>query len=154
MARTTANEVANYILCYVHEFGDLITNLKMQKLVYYAQAWFLAVYDKPLFDDRLEAWIHGPVQPSLYQRFKRYGWEPILEEVVCPTFPGDIEDHLQEIMDVYGDLTAHHLERLVHQEDPWKKARGGLPLDERCSNPISHDDMKTFYKSLLDEKGD
>jgi uncharacterized phage-associated protein len=152
MARTTANEVANYILCRVHEWEDLVSNLKIQKLVYYAQAWFLALYDEPLFDDRLEAWVHGPVQPALYQRFKKYSWEPITEEVVCPDYSQDIKAHLEEILDIYGDLTAHHLERLVHQEDPWRKARGDLPPDAHCTNPVAIEDMKIFYRSLLNEQ--
>ncbi len=151
MAPTTANQVADYILCRVHEWEDLITNLKLQKLVYYAQAWFLALYDQPLFDDRLEAWVHGPVQPALYQRFKKYSWGPITEEVPCPDYTEDIKSHLEEILDIYGDLTAHHLERLVHQEDPWRKARGGLPPDAFCTDPLRHEDMKIFYRSLLDE---
>jgi uncharacterized phage-associated protein len=151
MAPTTANDIADHILCQMHEVEDLITNLKIQKLVYYAQAWYLAIYNEPLFDDRLEAWPHGPVQPELYRRFKRYQWKPIDEQPdPCPKFVDPIKEHLKEILDVYGDLTAHHLERLTHKEDPWKNARGDLPLDAPCTNAISHEDMKDFYRRLAD----
>lgn len=152
MAPATVNQVADYLLSYSREFGDVLTNLKLQKLVYYAQAWFLALYDDPLFDAPFEAWPHGPVQPDLYHRFKEYRWKPILEEIRPPKFPPEIEDHLNEIIDTYGDMTAHHLERLVHQEDPWIKARGGLPPDAHCSTVISHDDMKDFYRRKRDEQ--
>ncbi|MEW6351605.1 MAG: type II toxin-antitoxin system antitoxin SocA domain-containing protein, partial [Thermodesulfobacteriota bacterium] len=149
MPPTSAKLVADYILCFAHECGDLITNLKLQKLLYYAQAWYLALYDEPLFPDPLEAWVHGPVQPGQYHRFKEHKWNPISEEPECSAFSAQVKSHLDDIMDVYGDLTAHHLERLVHQEDPWIKARKGLPPDAPCNNPISWDDMKAFYKGVL-----
>lgn len=149
MAVTSANKVADYILCKIHEYGDLITNLKLQKLVYYAQAWFLALYDEPLFPERLEAWIHGPTQPDLYRRFKDSRWNPISENPDCPQFDDSrVQPHLDEILDVYGDLTTHHLERLTHQEAPWKIARNGLPLDVESTAEISHEDMRSFYKKM------
>lgn len=149
MAPTTARKVADYILCFAHKHGDLVTNLKLQKLVYYAQAWFLAFYDETLFEGRLEAWVHGPVQPEVYQAFKNFGWNPITTNVKCPKFSDNrIRPHLDEIMDIYGDLTAHHLERLVHQEEPWIRARRGLPPDVACKHLISIEDMKRFYRSL------
>lgn len=151
MAITTADSVARYFLCKTREYGDLVTNLKLQKLVYYAQAWFLALHNEPLFADRLEAWVHGPVQPDLYRRWKQFGWNPITAELICPQFDDNrIVPHLDEIIDVYGDLTGHHLERLVHQEEPWRKARRGLPPDEQSHAVISHEDMKTFYRKLAD----
>jgi uncharacterized phage-associated protein len=153
MALTTARKVANYVLCFAREHGDLITNLKLQKLVYYSQAWFLALYDIPLFEGRLEAWVHGPVQPEVYKAFKQFGWNPITTRVTCPAFDDErIAAHLDEIMDIYGDLTGHHLERLVHQEDPWRKARGGLPPDAPSKATISDDDMRSFYRKMLDDQ--
>jgi uncharacterized phage-associated protein len=149
MPPASANVVADFFLCFAHDHGDLMTNLKLQKLVYYAQAWFLAIYDEPLFGDRLEAWVHGPVQPELYQRFKAHKWNPIPDECKWPDFSDVVKAHLDEIMDVYGDLTAHHLERLVHQESPWIEARRGLPPDESSNNEISWENMKTFYKGML-----
>ena len=72
MAATTAERVADYIIRSAHESGELITNLKLQKLVYYAQAWHLALFDEPLFDDPIEAWVHGPVVSSLYSKFPEH----------------------------------------------------------------------------------
>ncbi len=152
MPPTNAKLVADYILCFARECGDLITNLKLQKLLYYAQAWYLAVYDGPLFNDHLEAWVHGPVQPEQYHRFKEHRWNAISDEPDCPEFPDQIKTHLDEIMDVYGDLTAHHLERLVHQESPWINARRGLPPDAPSNETISWDDMNSFYRGMLSEQ--
>ena len=61
MAEVSARQVAQFMISFSHEHGDPISNLKLQKLLYYAQAWFLALQDKPLFDERIEAWAHGPV---------------------------------------------------------------------------------------------
>ena len=79
MAQTTANAIADYIIKCCRDRGELITNLHLQKLVYYAQAWYLALYDKPLFDEEFQSWISGPVQPELHDRFKSYKWNPISE---------------------------------------------------------------------------
>jgi uncharacterized phage-associated protein len=151
MPEATAQRVADYIVHFSHEHGDLITNLKLQKLVYYAQAWFLALYDKPLFDDRLEAWVHGPVQPSLYHHYKKYSWNPIHDDPGTVEFPAWISEHLSEVMTVYGGMSAYDLERLTHQEAPWLKARGELPKDEPSDAVISTEDMKAFYRDMAED---
>ena len=66
----THRDVAEYFLALANETGGTITNLKLQKLVYYAQAWHLANFDKPLFDAKFEAWVHGPVIPGLYEEYR------------------------------------------------------------------------------------
>lgn len=153
MAVTTARKVANYLIWFAGEYGDSLTNLKLQKLVYYAQAWFLAIHNEPLFRERLEAWAHGPVQPQLYRDFKQFGWNPISANVKRPTFNDSrVQPHLDEIMDVYGDLTGHHLERLVHQEAPWKSARGNIPPDAASTSVIPHEAMRDFYRKMLNER--
>lgn len=152
MAETTANKVADFFIRFSHEHGDLITNLKLQKLIYYAQAWYLALYDEPLFDDRLEAWISGPVQPEVYERFKRYRWEPIRYNPEPVEFPEEIEEHLIEVLQVFGKYPAYYLERMVHNELPWSKARRGIPIDEHSTAEISTKDMQTFYKTLIEDE--
>lgn len=153
MAPTTANLVADHLIRFAHDNGDWITNLKLQKLVYYAQAWFLALYGEPLFDEPLEAWELGPVQPDLYQRFKLYRWRPIDDDPPSPEFKDPrVEPHLEEIMDVFGDFTAHHLARLTHQESPWKNARNGE--DRGGAGVISLDDMRDYYAGLSADEQD
>ena len=70
----TARQVANYIISFFQKKQEPITNLKLQKLLYYVQAWYLALYDEPLFDDKLEAWVHGASQPQVYSQFKQFLW--------------------------------------------------------------------------------
>lgn len=148
MAVTTANQVANYILTFSQESGDCFTNLKLQKLLYYAQAWYLALYDEPLFDDEIEAWVHGPVVRSVYNEFKKFEAQPISIKVSKSNLPAKVQKHLQEILKVFGGYSSYQLELMTHREAPWINARKGLAMDESCKNPISLTDMKKFYRKL------
>lgn len=149
MAETTANHVADWIVHFCHQHGELVTNLHLQKLVYYAQAWYLALYEKPLFDEEFQAWTSGPVQPELYDRFKKYKWNPIAEDREVK-LPQNVEKHLGEVMGIYGKYNVLYLERMTHEEAPWIKARGGIPLDENSTAIISKQQMQEFYKTLLE----
>ena len=147
------NKIADYFIWLHHEFGDVITNLRLQKLVYYAQAWYLALNNEKLFDEDFEAWIHGPVNPSLYDRFKKYKWNPISEEISKPELDPEVEKHLKEIMEVYSGFSSYELETISHKEEPWVNARGDLPFDAPSSNIISQDDMKSYYKNFSKSDG-
>ena len=126
-----------------------MTNLKLQKLIYYAQAWFLALHDTSIFDEDVQAWVHGPVLPSQYHRFSHFRWQPILEEIGPPKIGDeDVETHLHEIIDVFGTETAVALERITHQEAPWIEARDGLPPDALCTNVITKESIRDYYRSL------
>lgn len=150
MADCNALQVADATVYFFARHGDLITNLKLQKLLYYTQAWHLAIYDSPLFDEEFEAWVHGPVQPSVYNEYKKFGSNPIVRE------PGEVHiattafRHLVEVMKVYGGKSGFELERYTHQEDPWLNARGDIPPDQLCSRVISKDSMRAYYKARLD----
>jgi len=142
-----AKTVADYFLCRSRDFGDYLTNLKLQKLLYYAQAWNLALHDEPLFKDKIEAWIHGPVVASVYGQFKSFRWNPITENVPRPQL---VEAALlDEILEKYGRFSALDLERMTHSETPWKTARAGLPPDVNCRREIGVNDMRVYFKSLL-----
>lgn len=145
MAVASTNAVADYFIRFAHDVGDPITNLKLQKLLYFAQAWYLALHGERLIPADFQAWVHGPVCYPLYQRLRRYQWNPISESVQAPDLPPEVESHLREIMEVYGGYSAWDLERLTHSEQPWQNARGGLPADEPSSAIIADDDMRRFY---------
>lgn len=142
-------DIADYLIAFSHEHGDPVSNLKLQKLLYYAQAWHLAIHDEPLFSDPIQAWVHGPVVPSVYHRYKDWAWKPIEDNPETPDLGEHVSSHLTEMMGVYGTMTAYALELLTHQEDPWKIARGNLPPDESSSAVISQEDMKRFYRSRM-----
>jgi uncharacterized phage-associated protein len=156
MAETTARKVAEYMIAFSREVGDPLTNLKLQKLLYYAQGWYLALYDVPLFGERIEAWPHGPVVPPIYGVYKAWGWQPIGEEIsVTPDeYTPQILGHMDEVMQVFGTLTAYQLERMTHREKPWLEARGDLPIDAPSNAVISPDTMKEYFKSVAAEKAD
>lgn len=142
-------KLANFLLFESRERGEVLTNLKLQKLIYYAQAWHMALKDKPLFGEDFEAWIHGPVLPSQYQRFKTYQWRPITEEVVDGAVSDDaLNSFLAEIIDVFGSETAVALELMTHRETPWLQARGGIAPHLASNTKIEKAVMRDFYRAL------
>lgn len=150
---TTATEVAKYIIWFAHKRGSSITNLKLQKLLYYAQGWHLVFYDRPLFGDKIEAWIRGPVVPIIYHQYQGYRYRSIDEDVAPPQFDSTMEtaylkDFLNDFLQEFLSLDAFEMERMAHREQPWIEARGGLPPDARCTQAISCDTMKTYFKAL------
>jgi len=149
-----AEQITNWILSKVdYDKGDSMSPLKLQKLLYYCQGWYLAVIGDKLFEEDLQAWAHGPVVPSEYYRFediKRY--DSIPKERISdepPIFKGEAKDILEEVFDVYNEHSASYLENLTHQEKPWVEARKGVKPFEISTNPISTETMKSFFKSHL-----
>jgi uncharacterized phage-associated protein len=143
--------VADYFIWLANETGSFISNLKLQKLVYYAQAWHLALYDTPLFQEDFQAWIHGPVIPVLYQKYKLLGWQPILEDA-NPELPQEVQEFLDEVAQEYFACDAYELEQMTHAETPWNLARGNLPPDEPSNEVIQKQWMKEYYGSRAEEK--
>jgi uncharacterized phage-associated protein len=144
---TTVFDVANYFLKAVdRDSGGSITHLKLQKLVYYAQAWHLVFAEKPMFKCRIEAWIHGPVCPELYSKYASKGYDnlPEPEEPLKKFLPKELET-LEAVWDFYGDYDGKYLEKLTHQEKPWREARKGLSPGDHCTNEISLATMKEYY---------
>lgn len=148
MADINARQASDYLIHLTREVGDPLTNLKLQKLLFYAQGWFLALQDRPLFDERIEAWPHGPVVPPIYGVFKKWGWSPIAEDVVLIEFSKEVKAHLDEVMKVFGGFTAYTLEQMTHNEKPWIDARGSLLPDEPSTSVISQDSMKTHFRRI------
>jgi uncharacterized phage-associated protein len=144
-------DVAQYFIKRVdRESGDVISPLKLQKLVYYAQAWSLVLKDKPIFLDEIEAWVHGPVVHRVWEAYKDYRYESIPEpEEPLPNFTDEQLEVLDEVWEAYGELSAKRLESLTHSEPPWISAREGLGLGERPQKSMSLEEMKTYYSSLL-----
>lgn len=152
MGLITATQAADYLVSFSALHGDNLTNLKLQKLLYYCQGYFIALNDEPLFDDAIQAWVHGPAIPAQYGRFKIWKNQPIvidIDEASVLKLPAEAETHMQEILSAYGHLSAWQLELLTHSETPWIEARGSLQADESCDNIISLESMKIFFKAKL-----
>ena len=144
----TASKIASAIIALSHENRKGITNLKLQKLLYYSQAWYLVLAEEPLFAESIEAWVHGPVVASVFGEYKHFRWSEINEDGTASSIP-DIDGHLRAVWEAYGNFSASELERLTHQETPWLEARKGLAPDEPSRNIISLKTMREFYDSKL-----
>ena len=140
------NIIAKYFLIRAERDGDLITPLKMQKLVYFAYTTFLLYTKgkKGLFSEPIEAWPVGPVVPSLYRELKKYGSMPIkvqnyvdiTEEYLLQKYPNRIMSFLSGVYEACGRYSAFELVALTHQERGWIEARKGLSPNEPSKNPI------------------
>ncbi len=150
------------IINYFNTNGDYISNKKLQKLLYYIQSWHFVYFDgKNLFDDDVlpQAWVHGPVYPSVYEEYKEFSYNPIVltgykEETLSESLKQlGVEDEpielIQVVLNKYGTKSAFELEYLSHSENPWNNARKGLKPYQSCSNVISKEDMENYYKSLV-----
>lgn len=156
MAATKINDVADYIIVKLDEAGVGMNILKLQKLLYYVQAWSLAFRGETLFAGKFQAWVHGPVNREIYDRFvgthmmyallsradiqKGFDFNEISEQA---------RSHIDEILDTYARYTGTQLEGMTHDEAPWVQARGDRKPAERCETEIDEALMKDFYSQEL-----
>lgn len=150
--------VADWILQNI----DNVTDKKLQKLMYFAYAWYLVFFNESaneienrLFDEHFEAWVHGPVLPALYQDVKEFHSDDIPKnyfEKYRESFSTDTLNLFEQIKKVYGAYNGNQLESIVHQEDPWIHARKGCSSYEICKNIIMDGEIFSYYiKRIVDE---
>lgn len=126
-----------------------MTHKKLQKLCYYAQAWCFALKGYRLANTDFQAWIHGPVSPVLYERFKGFGCETIkINTDRLITFEDEDLELLEDVWETYGDKTGNALEALSQRELPWEEARQGYNETERCRVIIIPESMRRYYRSI------
>lgn len=126
------------------EYGDVLTNLKLQKLVYYAQGFHLALHNKPLFSEPIVHWEHGPVVEDLYHKLKTYTSKPVPVDNDFEPSSVFTDEQLALIADVnkvYGQFSAWKLRDMTHMESPWMSTGSG--------QEISHQALKEHFKTLL-----
>jgi len=142
--------------------GDPITNKKLQKLLYYIEAWAL-VYVNSMIKEDFQAWVHGPVIPSVYREYKQFGYQQISIHYDCGESSIDRCNSLKKsinlqedqwslitsVLNQYGSMSSFQLERLSHSEKPWIDARGIAEPLESCSTVIDKKSMKTYFSSLI-----
>ena len=125
-----------------------MSTMKLQKLVYYCQAWSLVWDEQPLFAEQIQAWANGPVIPDLFEAHKGH--------FSVSDWPlGNIEnlsanqiESIDAVLNHYGDKSGQYLSDLTHLERPWKCAREGLASTERGSNEIPLDSMLEYYEGI------
>ncbi len=141
-------EIANWFLA-----KKPMSHLKLQKLCYYAQAWNYALKNSRLIDTDFQAWVHGPVSPALYEKFRGFGFDSIK---IKGNYKSVIEDEdlelLESVWTTYGEYAANALEALTHRELPWIEARVGYKADERCQVVILPSTMRKYYLSIYNGK--
>lgn len=142
-----ALDIANYFLAKAQQDEqELLSNLKLQKLVYYAQGFYLALYSMPLFDEAIEAWNYGPVVPELYHLYKSYGKEGIPPDnnFVLSSIDEKTTEFLDEVYAVMGQYSAFRLMEISHNDKCWSDAGIG--------NVISHEAMCVDLKKYLKDE--
>jgi len=141
----TAHDVADFILAKL----GAMSAMKLQKLVYYSQAWHLTWAETPLFENQIQAWANGPVVPALYQAHKgKFLLEPGFFGGKPDALSDDERDTVERVLAAYGDKSPQWLSDLTHAESPWRDARAGIPDGDRGETPIGHDAMVEYYSSL------
>lgn len=150
------NDVVSFFLC-----KSAMSPKKLQKLLYYAYAWTLAILNDNaddlhtrLFNNRIEAWVHGAVIPEIYEQYKQCGWSdiPQTNNFDKMLFSEDEIDILNQVWNVYGSYTGNQLEEICHKETPWIEARSGLPPYASSNNLISDRTMFIYYNRQADDE--
>ena len=140
----TAQDIANYILVNsCPEEGDLISHLKLQKLLYYCQGFHLAIHNSPLFKETIEHWDHGPVVPDVYKDYKEYGSNalPVPHNFDYTLLSSQTKEIIDEVRIVYGQFSAWKLRDMTHQEPPWQNTNA-------CEE-ITHQQLKNYFSTQL-----
>lgn len=157
LSTTTPAVLADYML---KKHGKM-SHLKIQKLLYYIQAYHLAYFDEPLMNVDFEAWVHGPVCRAVFDSFrdksllyndvayetKEGDADP--EEVLKATLASSQMDLIDEVLGAFVSWKGTELEAMSHTETPWLEARGNKDPSERCDTVINRDSMRQFYKQFL-----
>lgn len=149
----TVDNVADFIIMKCTAGFTSLSALKLQKLVYYAQAWRLAFTGQRLFNGEFQAWVHGPVNRELFDRFKdaKSLYSEITAADISAGFnpealPPDVVAHLNSVLEAYAGLSGSQLEDMTHSEAPWLEARRGFAPAERCTTLISDATMTSYYR--------
>ncbi|NEP14829.1 MAG: DUF4065 domain-containing protein [Symploca sp. SIO2C1] len=147
-------DAARYFIVKAYNQGmeAEMTNMKVQKLLYYSQSLHLALYDEPLFEEEIQAWRYGPVCPRAYRYYSEFEAEqlPVPDQKLLLQIPHDQKTLLEEVWEYFGGYHAYLLSDMTHVEFPWKKARKGLPSEARSTEPILLEDMKALGSQKLD----
>lgn len=154
------NDVCDYIIVKVKEAGVGLNHLKLQKLMYYVQAWNLAFRRTALFEGKFQAWVHGPVNREIYDRFapKKSLYSEIQDCDARLDFdPESLDEgvrlHIDAVLEAYADFSGSQLEEMTHREPPWIEAREGYRPSQRCEVVIDENRMRDYYRSLIPTAG-
>lgn len=147
--KITAMTLANYVLEKAKESNTDVTNMKLQKILYYVQGHFLAKFNRPLFPDEIQAWKFGPVVPNVYYRFSPYGSEALFttEKADMSSCEPEEIDLIDSVIEQKLRLSARELMLDTHSEPPWRQVtQDGTHIEMNLV--IDTDLMKQYFVSL------
>lgn len=143
--------VARYLLCKCAD----VTPMALQKMLYYAQAFFQALFNKPLFTDPCQAWIYGPVYPEVYFKYRDFGYDPIrLPEIDFCFNSTTLSEREIKLLDAiivaFGRYSGSTLRWMTHNEQPWLETRGPLRPTDRSEAVISNDLINSYFAKVIE----
>lgn len=148
----SAVDFSEYLVKYFNDKDISITNLKLNKILYYIEAWYLSACKKPLFQEDFQAWVHGPVVPEVYHKYKIFGAGNLFMSQDVEINNNNTDTNILKVVDfvfdVYGRYDGPYLEGLTHSEFPWIQARQDVGPLEVSQISIDKNTMKDFYTNL------
>lgn len=147
------------VIAYIFEKLEEVTPLMLQKLLYFIQGFYAALHGEPIFSEDCRAWVHGPVYPEVYELFRDFRYNPIEDArfAVLEGMTGRLAEEEKRVVDLivntFGMYGGKVLERITHNEDPWKQARKGYGDSIPSNEPLSKESMMEYYKKVNQEYG-
>ncbi|MCH8344195.1 MAG: DUF4065 domain-containing protein [Planctomycetes bacterium] len=155
MAMAEAVDIARYLikLAATEAEPEYLSHMRLQKLLYYIQAWSLVAKEKPAFESPIEAWIHGPVVRRVYPVFAGYGDSPIsFHEASSEGLDSEMKNLVASIWQGYKNFSAVALRQKTHGEKPWLEARGNNAPDQASDAEINLTTMRQFFEAEYDKQ--
>ncbi len=153
-----SEKMLGVIACIFEELEE-VTPLMLQKLLYFIQGIYSALYGKPLFEEDCRAWVHGPVYPEVYTLFRDFKYNPI-DDVRFGLLKGtddvlteEERDVIDRVVNTFGIYGGKVLEKITHNEEPWKSARKGYGDQVPSSELVSKDSIRKYYESVNEVYG-
>ena len=141
-----AIDIAKWLLYEAKKQGISMTHMKLQKLLYYAQAYFIGITGKPLFHNVIQAWQHGPVVPDVYNIYKKFG-NSIINNIEYYPAPYELSHLISFIIRDKGQFSAHDLRNMTHNEDTWKTAWNSPSSKNITDDMIRNSFTQDFWAS-------
>jgi uncharacterized phage-associated protein len=144
-----AMTIAKWFVAWAQAQPEELSNMKLQKLLYFAQGHYLARHHAPLFAEPMQAWSHGPVVPRVYRAYKHFGSSTVELDDAADFSWDDVDpatsEFLSMVWNTYGGYSAGRLRNMTHEDGPWRTSWRGE--DER-DVPISQDAMERYFGQL------
>lgn len=146
----SCNSMIERVALYILNSRYEITNMSLQKLLYYIEAFSEILLKKRIFDNRCEAWMYGPVYPEIYEKYKSFGSSQILVDKIdlSDSLSAEVREVIDYVLNQYAIYNGVTLKDLSHSEDPWKDAHEGYGEKEHCTEEISHEAIAEYFNRV------